>query len=107
VPTYLLLEKIKYKAAIAGIDVIFTEEAYTSQASFCDRDPLPEYVAGVKHEFSGTRKHRGLYVSKDGFAVNADVNGSLNIGRKVIPEFLGIGDRSLAASPVVINPLKA
>jgi putative transposase len=42
VPTYLLLEKIKYKAAIAGIDVIFTEEAYTSQASFYDRDPLPE-----------------------------------------------------------------
>jgi transposase len=48
-----------------------------------------------------------LYVSKDGFAVNADVNGSLNIGRKVIFEFLGIGDRSLAARPVVINPLKA
>jgi putative transposase len=56
-------------------------------------------------EFSGKRKHRGLYVS-NGFAVNADVNGSLNIGRKVIPEFLGIGDRSLAARPVVINPLK-
>jgi transposase len=48
-----------------------------------------------------------LYVSKDGFAVNADMNGSLNIGRKVIPEFSGIGDRSLAARPVVINPLKA
>jgi IS605 OrfB family transposase len=107
VPVYLLLEKIKYKAALAGIDVTFTEEAYTSQASFFDRDPLPEYVHGVKHEFSGTRKYRRLYVSKDGFAVNADVNGSLNIGRKVIPEFLGIGDRSLAARPVVINPLKA
>jgi putative transposase len=107
VPTYLLLEKIKYKAAIAGVDVTFTEESYTSKASFYDRDPLPEYIAGVKHEFSGTRKHRGLYVGKDGFAVNADVNGSLNIGRKVIPEFLGIGDRSLAARPVVINPLKA
>jgi transposase len=104
---YLLLEKIKYKAAIAGIDVIFTEEVYTSQVSFYDRDPLSEYVAGVKHEFSGTRKYRGLYVSNDCFAVNADVNASLNIGRKVIPEFLGIGDRSLAARPVVINPLKA
>jgi hypothetical protein len=30
----------------------------------------------------------------------------MNIGRKVIPEFLGIGDRSLAARPVIINPLK-
>jgi IS605 OrfB family transposase len=106
VPTYLLLEKIKYKAAIAGIDVIFTEESYTSKASFYDCDPLPKYGEPVP-EFSGRRKHRGLYVSKDGFAVNADVNGSLNIGRKVIPEFLGIGDRSIAAMPVVINPLKA
>ena len=107
VPTYLLLEKIKYKAVIAGIDVIFTEESYTSKASFYDRDPLPAYEKGVVHVFSGNRKHRGLYISKDGFAVNADVNGSLNIGRKVIPEFLGIGDRSLAARPVAINPLKA
>ena len=106
VPTYLLLEKIKYKAAIAGIDVTFTEESYTSKASFYDRDPLPAYGEGVP-TISGDRKHRGLYVSKNGFAVNADVNGSLNIGRKVIPEFLGIGDRSLAARPVVINPLKA
>jgi len=106
VPVYLLLEKIKYKAAIAGIDVTFTEESYTSKASFYDRDPLPKYGDAVP-EFSGKRKCRGLYVSKDGFAVNADVNGSLNIGRKVIPEFLGIGDRSLAARPVVINPLKA
>jgi putative transposase len=106
VPVYLLLEKIKYKAAIAGIDVTFTEESYTSKASFFDLDPLPKYGEPMP-EFSGRRKHRGLYITKDGFAVNADVNGSLNIGRKVIPEFLGIGDRSLAARPVAINPLKA
>lgn len=105
VPTYLLLEKIKYKAALVGIDVNFTEESYTSKASFYDNDPLPKY-GEVVPEFSGCRKHRGLYVSKDGFALNADVNGSMNIGRKAIPEFLGIGDRSLAARPRVINPLK-
>jgi putative transposase len=110
VPTYLLLEKIKYKAFAEGIDVIFTEEAYTSKASFFDNDELPKYECGVEREFSGKRKHRGLYISKDGFAVNADVNGSLNIGRKVIPEFCryadSIGDRSLAARPVVVNPLR-
>ena len=101
VPTYLLLEKIKYKAAAEGIEVIFTEESYTSQSSFFERDPLPVY-GDAESEFSGKRKYRGLYVA-NGFAVNADVNGSLNIGRKVIPEFLGIGDRS---RPVVVNPLK-
>ena len=37
-----------------------------------------------------------------------DVNGSLNIGRKVIPKFYEnrIGDRSLSARPVRINPLE-
>jgi IS605 OrfB family transposase len=105
IPIFLLLEKIKYKAEISGIEVIFTEESYTSQSSFYDNDPLPRY--GEKEvEFSGKRKYRGLYVTKDGFALNADINGSLNIGRKVIPEFLGIGDRSLAARPVIVNPLR-
>jgi putative transposase len=77
--TYLLLEKIKYKVAIAGIDVTFTEESYTSKASFYDRDPLPKYGDPMP-KFIGRRKHRGLYDSKNGFAVNADMNVSLNIG---------------------------
>ena len=105
IPVNLLLEKIKYKAAIVGIDIVFTEESYTSKASFYDNDPLPKYGEN-KSEFSGKRKYRGLYITKDNFALNADVNGSLNIGRKVIPEFLGIRDRSLVARPVTINPLK-
>ena len=107
VPIYILLEKIKYKAEIVGIEVIFTEEAYTSKASFYDNDLLPERKKDVVEPvFSGKRKYRGLYITKDGFALNADINGSLNIGRKVIPEFLGIGDRSLTARPVIINPLR-
>ena len=105
IPVNLLLEKIKYKANIVGIEVIFTEESYTSKASFYDNDTLPKYGEN-KSEFSGKRKYRGLYLTKDNFALNADVNGSLNIGRKVIPEFLGIRDRSLATRPVTINPLK-
>jgi len=106
IPYYLLMEKIKYKARLQGIEVIFTEESYTSKSSFYDRDSLPVY-GDDKVKFSGKRKNRGLYVTKDNFALNADINGSLNIGRKVIPEFLGIGDRSLAARPITINPLKA
>jgi IS605 OrfB family transposase len=109
IPFYLLFEKIKYKAERAGLEVVFTEESYTSKASFLDRDPLPEYRKDVERHFSGKRKYRGLYVSGEGFALNADVNGSLNIKRKVIPEFqfTEIGDRSLAARPVIVNPLKA
>ncbi len=83
VPVRLLLEKIKYKAALEGIKVIFTEESYTSKASFYDRDTMPVYGENdEEHEFSGRRKYRGLYISKDGFALNADVNGGYNILKK-------------------------
>lgn len=95
IPYYLLMEKIKYKAILQGIEVIFTEESYTSKSSFYDCDPLPKY-GDDKIKFSGKRKNRGLYITKDNFALNADVNGSLNIGRKVIPEFLGIGVGALS-----------
>ena len=112
IPHYLLLEKIRYKAQLAGLEVLFTEEAYTSKASFLDGDPLPAWEKDKKPpEFSGHRKHRGLYLAsatQGKFALNADVNGSLNIGRKAIPElsFGTIGDRSLAARPVIVNALK-
>ena len=106
VPHKLFLAKIRYKAELSGIEVIFAEESYTSLSSFYDRDPL-SYCNKPTDEFSGKRKHRGLYVTRDGYAINADVNGSLNIGRKVIPEFLGIRGRSLAARPVTVNPLKS
>lgn len=106
IPYCLLFDKIKYKAEMYGINVIFTEESYTSQSSFYDQDPLPKYGDENIPEFSGKRKKRGLYLTKDYFAINADVNGSLNIGRKVNPEFLGIRDRSLAARPIVVNPVK-
>jgi len=108
IPFWKLLEKIKYKAEAVGIEVVFTEEAYTSKASYFDGDPLPKWEKDAPEPtFSGRRAKRGLYISKDGFAVNADVNGSLNIGRKVnvIPEHQ-LGDKSLAARPVVVNPLK-
>jgi putative transposase len=59
-------------------------------------------------QFSGKRVKRGLYRAADGRLLNADVNGSANIGRKVIGEgeFFARLDRSVAATPVAINPLK-
>jgi len=108
VPFWKLMQKISYKAELAGIEVVFTEESYTSKASFLDRDPLPQYEKGVSHTFSGSRVKRGLYRSADGREINADVNGSANIGRKVIrdEEMILRLDRSVAATPVRVNPLK-
>ena len=110
VPFCNLLQKIQYKASALGIDVIFTEESYTSQASFLDRDEIPVWETGKKNEqsFSGTRVKRGLYRSAEGTLLNADANGSANIGRKVFPNgsFGAEWDRSVAATPVVVNPLR-
>lgn len=103
-PFLNFINKIKYKAEIEGIEVVLIEESYTSKASFFDNDPLPKYEKDAKHTFSGKRVKRGLYKTKDGHLVNADVNGSLNIGRKVIHDWLV--DRSLVARPVKVNPLR-
>jgi transposase len=49
-----------------------------------DNDELPVYKPGHSYMkgFSGQRVKRGLYRSKDGTLINADVNGAYNIIRK-------------------------
>ena len=56
------------------------------------------------HEFSGSRVHRGLYESCDGFLLNADVNGAGNILRKEFPgSFDGVTDSRYLMNPVMIQ----
>ena len=82
------------------------EESYTSKASFLDLDEIPTYDADnlQEYSFSGKRIKRGLYRSKSGRLINADVNGAANILRKskqkVNFEQLCIG---LRASPLRIR----
>ena len=42
--------------------------------------------------FSGKRLKRGLYKSKKGHLINADVNGAGNILRKAVPNAFKKGD---------------
>ncbi|RKN70647.1 RNA-guided endonuclease InsQ/TnpB family protein [Paenibacillus ginsengarvi] len=90
IPHQMLVSMIHYKAAALGIEVILTEEAYTSKASFLDGDPLPKYEEGVARTFSGRRICRGLYRSRSGL-IHADVNAAANIMRKVFPEAIADG----------------
>jgi len=83
-PHARFFEMISYKAEEYGIEVVLSNEAYTSKASVLDFDALPEQRTGEKTPFSGHRIHRGLYRSKNGRIINADVNGAINIGRKVL-----------------------
>ena len=86
-----LIEQLKYKAKLVGIKVIINQESYTSIASFLDLDDLPVYQKGVKYRFSGKRVRRRLYKASNGLKYNTDVNGSLNILRKAVPNAFSNG----------------
>ncbi len=85
VPHSLLINMIGYKAAQYGINVVLTEESYTSKASFLDSDDIPTYGENdTKKPFSGKRIKRGLYCSGRNWLINADVNGAANILKKAL-----------------------
>ena len=96
-PHKKIVDNLAYKLEELGINVILVEESYTSKASFIDNDTLPVFSEDTKEKytFSGRRKHRGLYVTKHGCRINADLNGAFNIIRKHVPGF------SSCANPTV------
>lgn len=87
IPIARLRDRIIYLAEELGIETKVINEAYTSKASYLDRDEF------VNSEFSGTRIKRGLYRSKKGTLINADQNASLNMIRKGNPNALWIGNK--------------
>ena len=75
IPFGKLIQMIQYKAVGYGITVEQVNESYTSQT--CSN-------CGIVKK--SNRKYRGLYIcSKCGLIINADVNGALNILKKVVP----------------------
>jgi putative transposase len=101
IPHAKFIDLLTYKAQLLGIRVILTEESYTSKASFLDRDAIPVYDPARTEEprFSGRRDGR-WYRVKGRDPLHSDVNGSYNIGRKVIPTaFDGLGIEAPAVRP--------
>jgi putative transposase len=101
IPHARLIELLTYKAELVGIRVILPEESYTSRASFLDRDEIPVYDPERAEEpcFSGRRDGRWYYASGKRI-IHSDVNGSYNIGRKVVPTaFDGPGIAAPAVRP--------
>ena len=79
IPFYQLISLLQYKCELQGIRFITTEESYTSKCSFLDLEEITK-----QKEYLGKRVKRGLFQTKEGILINADVNGSLNIGRKYL-----------------------
>ena len=103
IPHSRFIDMIKYKCEIEGINIIINEESYTSKASFLDLDDIPKYGDKNIPEFSGKRIKRGLYQSKEGRLLNADVNGSYNILRKAIPNAFVDGIEGITVNPMVLT----
>lgn len=77
IPFDKLIWMIEYKCKLEGIEVILINESYTSKCSALDLEDI-----GKKESYMGKRICRGLFKSKDGLLINADINGSFNILRK-------------------------
>ena len=87
-----LINKLNQLSKKVGIVVMQIEESYTSKASFLDNDDIPSYTknsntntSNLNYQFSGKRVCRGLYKTKNGIYINADVNGASNIIKKGNP----------------------
>src|SRR6266487_142049 len=113
IPHARFIAMLTYKAELVGIRVEVTEESYTSKASLLDLDPLPvrdPNNGDEKHTFSGKRVKRGLYRASDGRKINADINGSGNIIRKVAPdafsEVEGVEDGKAVLASLVVHPVR-
>jgi putative transposase len=97
IPFARFIHMLSYKAELVGIQVKITEESYTSKCSFLDNEPIS------KHEqYAGKRIKRGLFRSASGKCLNADVNGSYNILRKVAPDAFGQGSSGCVVHPTLL-----
>ena len=74
IPYSLLINMLRYKIEEKGGVLVELNESYTSKCSFLDNEEV------CKHEtYKGKRIKRGLFLSENKKALNADINGSLNI----------------------------
>ena len=99
IPYEMLLGQLNYKCKDVGIKYIETNEAYTSGTSYLD-DETP-----TKENYNKDRRiQRGLFQAKN-MLINADVNGSLQIMRKVFPDsYTGYGIE-VDLTPVIVNAI--
>ena len=98
IPYDLFINQVKSKCEQNGIKCIETEEGYTSGTSFLDNEEP------TKENYDKNRRvYRGLFVSKSGKTINADVNGAYQIMKKVVPDAFSEGIEGVGLHPVRFN----
>lgn len=98
IPYDLFINQVKSKCEQNGIKYIEIEECYTSGTSFLDNEEP------VKENYDKQRRvYRGLFVSKSGKTINADVNGAYQILKKVVPDAFSKGIEGAGLHPLRFN----
>ncbi|KXH80104.1 RNA-guided endonuclease TnpB family protein [Sporosarcina sp. HYO08] len=106
IPFKRLISAIENKCLKEGIRFFKQEESYTSKASFLDRDTMSVWTKKdqLTYTFSGKRITRGLYRSKSGRCIHADINAALNILKK--SEVVEIDEKLTVKTPVKLEVQK-
>lgn len=95
IPFDMLIKQIQSKCEEYGIEVVMTEEAYTSGTSFLDKEQP------IKENYNKERRvYRGLFIANNGKTINADVNGAYQIMKKVIPDVFDEGIEGVGSHPI-------
>lgn len=78
IPYDKYIQLLTYKAQEQGISVYYAEESFTSGTSFLDNELPTRELYNKKR-----RVYRGLFKSNNGIKLNADVNASYQIPKKL------------------------
>ena len=98
IPYRILIQDLTYKCQEAGINLILSDEAYTSGTSFLDNEQPTKENYNMKR-----RIKRGLFKSNIGKLINADVNAAYQIMKKVFCDVEIPADRGFVLNPVRVN----
>jgi putative transposase len=98
IPYETFISMLDYKSIDAGMKFILNEEGYTSGTSFLDNEEP------IKNNYNKSRRvYRGLFVSNNGIKINADVNGSYQIMKKVFPNAFANGIEGVGLHPMILK----
>jgi len=94
IPFNTLISQIKYKAEEIGINVIIKNESHTSKCSFLDMESIEHHET-----YMGKRIRRGVFRSKNGILIHADLQAAYNIIKKAVPEAFADGIDGIGLYP--------
>lgn len=99
IPHAKFIDMLQHKWEKLGRTFETIEESYTSKCSFLDKEEI------CKHEsYVGNRKTRGLFVTEEGYKMNADINGGCNILRKGISNAFDLWSNENLIKGFVVSP---